>query len=237
MKNLEKDWLTLSPIDFEYKKYVLLAYMQAIKKQFLQVELYPAMADLVSHYNELLTIQRNQEILRENFPTQLTLVDFENWQLLYKKMITDTTLMTEIENIINFAIPHIKNALTEGKSIYEHIEENIELQPIGILSLNDDAGFLIIYEDKKTEAQIFEYKITIFENANENFRGIHTRFLETVPKNIHNTFENLKVQMMKKYSEKNHSTTYLAYSKLQCPLDSTLLPIAKRQLVKFLTKK
>ena len=28
MKNLEKDWLTQGLIDFEYKKYILLSYLQ-----------------------------------------------------------------------------------------------------------------------------------------------------------------------------------------------------------------
>jgi hypothetical protein len=236
MKILEKDWLTESPIDFEYKKYVLLAYMQNVKKYFSQIELYPTLADLVFHYNHLLTIQRNQEILKENFPSELSMADFENWQLIYKKMITDTSLMTEIEDIIQFALPHIKDALVEGKNIYEYIEENIDLQPVGLVALNHDNGFLIVYEDKKKEANVFEYKITIFESTHENYRGIHTKYLETMPKNIHNTFENIKLEILRKHADSHNSTTYLAYSKLECPLNSTLLPIAKRQLVKSLMK-
>ena len=53
MEKLSKDWLTQGLIDFEYKKYLLLAYLQKAKKSFEKVELYPFLADLVFHYRNL----------------------------------------------------------------------------------------------------------------------------------------------------------------------------------------
>ena len=34
MKKLEKDWLTRGLIDFEYKKYILLSYLQGVQSYF-----------------------------------------------------------------------------------------------------------------------------------------------------------------------------------------------------------
>jgi hypothetical protein len=51
MKKLEEDWLTKGLIDFEYKKYILLDYLQHIKEQFKERRLYPFLSDLVFHYN------------------------------------------------------------------------------------------------------------------------------------------------------------------------------------------
>ena len=53
MEKLSKDWLTQGLIDFEYKKYVLMAYLQRVKTSFERIELYPFMADLVFHYRNL----------------------------------------------------------------------------------------------------------------------------------------------------------------------------------------
>jgi hypothetical protein len=231
MKNLEKDWLTSQPIDFEYKKYLILAYLQSARKQFEKVELYPTLADLVSHYTQLLNLQQKQESMKQNFPTKLSTADLENWQLIYKKLEENNETILEIEDIINFAIPQIKEGLNEGKKIYEYIEKNIQVLPIGLLGLHNYIGFLIIYKEKEKEAQVFEYKISIFENANEIYRGIHTNFLENIQKNTSNTFESLKQNLVKKYGY-IHSSTYLAYSKVNCSLDFTLLPVVKRLLVK-----
>ncbi len=41
MESLKDNWLTEGLIDFEYKKYVLLAYMKRVKESFGRVELYP----------------------------------------------------------------------------------------------------------------------------------------------------------------------------------------------------
>ena len=42
MPKLSKDWITEKHIDFEYKKYVLLAYLQEVEKHFEMTSLYPA---------------------------------------------------------------------------------------------------------------------------------------------------------------------------------------------------
>ena len=49
MEKLSQDWLTQGLIDFEYKKYVLLAYLKTAKESFGRVELYPFLTDLVFH--------------------------------------------------------------------------------------------------------------------------------------------------------------------------------------------
>ena len=68
MEKLSKDWLTQGLIDFEYKKYVLMAYLQTVKSSFGKVELYPFMADLVFHYRNLQALKENKALIRESFP-------------------------------------------------------------------------------------------------------------------------------------------------------------------------
>ena len=68
MEKLSKDWLTQGLIDFEYKKYVLMAYLQTVKNSFGKVELYPFLADLVFHYRNLQALKENKALIRESFP-------------------------------------------------------------------------------------------------------------------------------------------------------------------------
>jgi hypothetical protein len=50
MDKLKDNWLTDGLIDFEYKKYQLLAYFKNVKESFQRVELYPFLGDMIFHY-------------------------------------------------------------------------------------------------------------------------------------------------------------------------------------------
>ena len=72
MEKLEVNWLTEGIIDFEYKKYLLLAYFKTVKESFTRIELYPYLADLVFHYRNLQLIKDNQQLLCESFPKEIS---------------------------------------------------------------------------------------------------------------------------------------------------------------------
>jgi len=87
MEKLSKDWLTQGLIDFEYKKYLLLAYLQTVKNSFDRIELYPFMADLVFHYRNLLAVKENKALIRESFPKEISLEEFKKLELSYKQLV------------------------------------------------------------------------------------------------------------------------------------------------------
>src|SRR5215475_4990814 len=102
MEKLSKDWLTQGLIDFEYKKYVLMAYLQTVKNSFGKVELYPFLADLVFHYRNLMALKENKTLLRDSFPKELSVEEMKKLELRYREIIEDDTIMVELESIINF---------------------------------------------------------------------------------------------------------------------------------------
>ena len=54
MKTLSETWFAEGYIDFELKKYMLLAYLQEINKGFTENKLYPQLADIIFHYNNVI---------------------------------------------------------------------------------------------------------------------------------------------------------------------------------------
>lgn len=235
MKQLDKDWLTKDWIDFEYKRYLLLAYMQEVKRNFDSVRLYPHLSDLIFHYQNLLFVKNNKKLMYENFPKEISRADFESLNFQYKKMVQDADLMRELEETIEFSIPLFKKMMDEGKNIYEWIENHMEIVPIGLTPLNFNEGYVFISEEDQKEIKIYEYQITIFENSNETYRGVHTHYLESVSKRISQTIENLKIELVKKYNKLPNPATYLISVSVTCPHIETLLPIAKRLLVKYVS--
>ena len=85
MGTLKHNWLTDYLIDFEYKKYVLLAYLQNAKKSFTEVRLFPCLSDLIFHYRNLMHYIESKELVDENLPVEMAGMDLGAMKLIYEK--------------------------------------------------------------------------------------------------------------------------------------------------------
>ncbi|MEP5612346.1 MAG: hypothetical protein ABJP45_08850 [Cyclobacteriaceae bacterium] len=235
MENLKHDWLTEGLIDFEYKKYILLAYLKDIRRRFDMNELYPFMSDLVFHYRNILKVKESKKLMYENFPESLSKADFKKLQLVYKKVVKDGEVMQALDDIITYALPKIQSTLDDGKEIYEFVEENIEIIPVGVSAIYEKEGYLFINQDNASDVSVYRYEITLFEHADEKYRSMTTEFLMNDIKNISRTFEKIKIDLTRKFTELPNPATYLALSRLKFPLNETLLPVAKRMLVRAIS--
>ena len=236
MDQLSKDWLTQGLIDFEYKKYVLLAYLKSVRDSFSRVELYPFMGDLVFHYRNLLAVRDNKALIRESFPKEISIEEFKKLELSYRQMVEDDAVMEELESIIEFALPRIKDSLQEGSVIYELVEAQCEIAPIGVTPLYAKEGYLFVTQPPEKETNVYRYQVSIFEQSHEQLRSLNTEFVQSVTKNTVNTYENIKLQLIKKYRDLPNPATYLILSKMKFPFSETLMPVAKRLFVKHISK-
>lgn len=236
MDQLSKDWLTQGLIDFEYKKYVLLAYLKTVKNSFSRVELYPFMGDLVFHYRNLLSVKENKALIRESFPKEISVEEFKRLELSYRQMVEDDAVMEELESIIDFSIPKIKDSLQEGSVIYELVEAHCEIAPIGVTPLYAQEGYLFVTQPPENETNVYRYQMSIFEQSHEQLRSLNTSFIECVAKNTSNTYERIKLDLVKKFRDLPNPATYLILSRKKFPFTETLMPVAKRLFVKHISK-
>lgn len=235
MNHLSANWLTEGLMDAEYKKYVLLAYLQNVSRNFGEQRLYPFLSDLVYHYRSLLSLQQNKQTVSGQFPKNIKKVDLDNFTIEYEKVMNDDRFMEEIEIILNFAIPKIQEHLNSGTEIYEFVETKIAILPIGILPLNPDEGYLLISNGNTENTQAFAYKVTIFDNAHEKYRAVKTNFLDQFTRSLCNTYESMKLDLIKRNKNLPNPATFVVQSSHTFPLYETLLPVAKRNLVRLLS--
>jgi hypothetical protein len=233
-QRLSDNWITTNHIDFEYKKYILLAYLQHVNDCFEETKLYPALSELVKHYRNLVALRDQKNSLYNSFPEKLNSADLQNFKLVYEKLSTDDRLMTELESIINFSIPQFEQHLAEGKKIYDFIESKLNIYPIGIVPLHTDAGYLLLKNGDKNETVVFEYQITIFDQPTERYRAIGVQYVNSFEKTLRNTYENIKGDLLRYNKNLPNPATYVIESELTLPFEDTLLPLAKRTLVKYL---
>jgi hypothetical protein len=237
MESLSNNWITEKHIDFEYKKYMLLAYLQHVYDHFTENKLYPSLSELMKHYRNLLSLHENKRKFSESLPERMAAADFKNFKIVYDKIMEDDALMQEIEQIILFSLPQFEKHINEGKKIYDFIESTITVSTIGIVPLNLNEGYLFLSAKKNPEALVFEYQITLFENPEEKYRGICTHYLCSYEKTLSNSYEGIKSDLLQQRKGLPNPATYVVESSLQLPLEETFLPLAKRTLMKVVANK
>ena len=235
MKQLSQTWFAEGYIDFELKKYTLLAYLKEISQYFNENKLYPQLSDLIFHYNNMVAFRENKKYLQEHFPKKLSGIQIEKLQVLYEQMIADDSLMQELEEIINFSAGEMKTTISSGAEIYEFVEENITITPIGIVPLDIKEGYFFLSAGDSKSTHVYYYRLSIFEKHDEKFRSMKTSYIEMMRKSFVNTYENIKAALIKNRTDLPNPAVYSIETGLNFPVEETLLPVAKRSLVKFIS--
>jgi len=235
MKTLSETWFADGYIDFELKKYTLLAYLQEVNKYFNENKLYPQLGDIIFHYNNLVAFRENKKFLEEQFPKKLSGIQIEKLQVLYEQMIQDDTLMQELEEIINYSAGRMKKAISNGTEIYEFVEDKLKIFPVGIVPLDTNEGYFFLSEGSHSYTRVYQYRLSFFEKHDEKYRSIRTEYIDSWQRNMAHSYEHIKSELVKIKSELPNPAVYSIETELRFPLEETLLPIAKRSLVRYIT--
>ena len=235
MKTLSETWFADGYIDFELKKYTLLAYLQEVNKFFNENKLYPQLGDVIFHYNNLVAFKENKKYLQEQFPKKLTGIQIEKLQVLYEQIIEDDELMQELEDIMNYSVNKIKKTINSGTEIYEFVEDKLTIFPVGIIPLDNNEGYFFLSEGTYRNTFVYQYRLSFFEKHDEKFRAIRTEFVNEWERNMVNTYENIKAELIRHKKDLPNPAVYSIETELTFPIAETLLPVAKRSLVRYIS--
>ncbi len=236
MEALNPNWITEGRIDFEYKKYVLLSYLQSTQKKFSENKLYPFFQDLIAHQQNLIFFREQKQFIQDHLPKTIDGIDIKQQKINYKIAEPDPDALAEIENIIDFAIPKINNQIQIAKHIYDETDQQILIDTVGIVPVYNDEGYLLFRTEKRSDILVYLYELSIFENNHETYRALKTTYFETYPHTIFNYNEAIKTDLIKKNTALPNPATFVLHCKLDLPFTETVLPVAKRRFVRFLSK-
>lgn len=231
---LSETWFMEGYIDFELQKYRLLAYLRDVKHSFDETKLYPQLSDIVFHYNNLLAFARNKQVLQDQFPRRIDKVDPRQMEIVYERMLADDELMQELEHITQYALGEMKGTISEGAELYEFVEKQLQIEPVGIMPLYKDEGYVFLRYGDHTDVRIYGYTVTLFEHHNAKYRGIKMEYLDSRTKNLANTYEQIKIDIVRNIRALPNPAVYKVEFPLSVPFNETLLPITKRVLVRHL---
>ncbi|WPR76501.1 hypothetical protein [Algoriphagus sp. NG3] len=232
MTTLPKNWITEGHIDFEYKKYQLLAYLQESNRRFQEIKLYPILAELIDHYRNLEELKSGKTELKNLFPKKLESIDLQRGRLNYLSTIKEEGIMKELSLITDFALPKLSAQIEEGKTIYDYVEDQMEFEPVGILPIYNQEGYILLSREKKKEIHAFRYKSSLIHFAGEKFRSISMWLIGVFQRSLVNTLEKIKMDLVKEIKELPNPATWRIHSQQEFPIEETLVPISKRLLLR-----
>ncbi|GAB3899081.1 hypothetical protein GCM10028803_19580 [Larkinella knui] len=238
MKKLQKDWLTQGLIDLEYKKFVVLAYLQNVQQHFSDKKLYPDLTELRDHYETGLRFRNRKGTLSASFPKDATGIDPESLTVRYQSRQEDDEYMSEIDSIINFALPRFGQALTKGQQMADELAANLTLTPIGMLPLRRDEGYIFLHWTAHSQTHIYYFNLAwsglalpglaLPNTSQTGSQPIRTRYIDSVRKGVGRTYETLKLELIRRRPFLPNPATFMVESKRRLPLEETLLPMAEK---------
>lgn len=232
MAPLRNDWLTEGIFDFEYKKYVLLSYLQQVDQQFTKNYYFPHFNELRFHFQSCVGLRSNKEAIKMAFPKTLKGINTKDMRLEYEENEQDGQLMGELNYILDFAIPLFSSTLDRGAAKIAEVSENISISPVGIVPLRTDEGYLLFVNPSEKAVSIFQYGLTFYDEFKE--RQIRTQFVDKERIGLGNTVAQLKVSLTRRNSSLPNPATYVVESKYDYPLEETLLPVTRKIMLQQL---
>lgn len=233
MGTLSENWLTEDLMDFEYKKYIVLAYLQSVQAHFNEQKLYPDFAELISHYKNMILLKNNTVNLENKFKKNLTGIDFKTMKLQYSSAFDDETIQ-ELKQIIEFCEPLFESELGKGKTIFDFAEQHIYSDHIGILPIYKTEGYFILQPYESKQVSVYTYTFSKINLLQQEVYGLNSSYYSSYTLSLAKPVDKLKLDIIDSNPQFPNPAVYLFKAKAELPTNETFLPIAKRLLYKQL---
>jgi hypothetical protein len=234
MKTLSANWITENLVDFEYKKYLLLDYLQQVKTHFKDKKLYPDLSEVINHYRNLTELKKSTSSLKENMRKNVNGLDIEHLKLTYENL-TDEEWFNEISLIIDFSLPLIGNEVNEGKSIFDFVEKNILFDPVGLLPIHKQEGYFLLNPCDSKQVIAYSYNLSSISIMNREHVGLSVTYFSDYTITISQPVDKIKSELISNNPSMPNPAVYLFRAKTVFPKEETFLPVAKRMLLHAIT--
>ena len=235
LKSLNLDSFVSKETDIEKNQYKILSGLKEYRLEFKQNKLYPSLSELVYLSSQLEDISDRKGTI--SIPLPKGIKSKSKDKNIFIEIVEQQKDQKEyLFDLINWAIPLIKNLIDEAYILYNFVEENMEIIEVGIRPVFKNEGYLLVPNNNQNVLKIFRYESSIYSSEARPFHSLKTRFVQNSKQlNFAGAEEFVKLELIKKYNEKPNIATYLCNTELDLPFDETIFPIAKRKLLDYLS--
>ena len=234
---LDLDLFTQVQSDYEVRQYKVLAALKKISEDFQQNRIYPHLSELVNLRSTLLDIKNRLEDIRNDFPKRIKNIDLVNEIIEHEVVFVDGSDLSKVEDLIEWALPHIETTIEEGKAIYEFVDDEIRIEEVGIIPNYVDEGYFFVPDNAVAKLLLFQYEVSIFQSAQDQYRSLKTGFLKALHQGRAMLSPNsIKLDLIREHKKLPNPATYSFETDLDFPFNETIFPVVKRKLLQQLAE-
>lgn len=219
--------------DFELSQFHILNGLQQVRKQFAQNKIYPTLAELIELYTSLNRVSQSGRNLRAELPKRIKRIDLKNNRIIYEPVDLHHADIEAIEQLIEWAMPFIRQAIEEGQTIFNFVDDNIKVEEVGILPTYVEEGYFLLPDLQGGLVHVIRYEVSIFSSSEQRYRNLKTTTIKTIPlASLGFSPGSVKMELITTHRELPNPATYYFATDLDFPFLETMLPIAKRKLLR-----
>lgn len=175
MNEMKPYWFIESPIDLEYKYYVLMAYLVKVKESFRDNGFERGFKNLLTIRKDLENFVKNTEFSQK---TRAKMTE-EETDHFYNLLDKNLDIIGEIEEIAKNSIRVIDEFLEENNHFYEKYNSLVDVESYCSKYNLWDQGFLVIRKKEEKTMRIFTWFFSIVKISNkENVALLMTELLD-----------------------------------------------------------
>ncbi|NNE35969.1 MAG: hypothetical protein HKN13_12070 [Rhodothermales bacterium] len=221
--------------DVESAQYRILAKLKSVRDSFKHNSIYPHLSHLIGLHETVERLVGGIDSIREALPGTVTGIDLDNGTVIYEKQKLDDNQLAHIEELLRWALPHIQEAIEVGRTIYEFVDDNMELEEVGIVPSYVKEGYLLVPDRKLMELHVLRYEFSVLVGVQERYRSLKTTHVKTIPGGtVHIAPASVKLDLVTENRDLPNPATYHFVTQLEFPFRDTVLPVAKRKLIRYL---
>jgi len=237
MATLDLNLFARAADDVERTQYQILSGLQQAHKDFEEQRIYPHLGQLVALYTSIRTIMDRSDSYRTATTGEATGVDWEAGALQYKWPELEDDELSTVRALMEWALPRIQEAIEEGRSIYEMVEDNFDVETVGIVPSYVQEGYVLVPDREVQRLHVLRYTVSIFTKEDEKYRTLKTEHCKSIDQfGVDTHPSSVKMEMVEERDDLPNPATYMFNTDLAVPYEPTLLPVAKRTLMRHLAQ-
>lgn len=210
---LDNDWLTTDPIDFEYKKYMVLAYDQRLTKELEQQKIYPNLSDIVEKIKIVNEFLSNVQQFEQS-KLGVTDIDWNKKEVVYQSHLIDPNF-DEIKAIAKFSKSILVDLYDKYRRLLDDVDYSIVISGCKVDIFNMYDGYIVLKTGKRDKILYYEVVRLLY------------------PK-IHYVLKTSKVSEQEYYSDRLTKNVFDVIFKGNYPMKESTLPVYRRKFLENL---
>jgi hypothetical protein len=221
--------------DAESARYRVLSTLQSTREAFKRNSIYPHLGRLIKLHDTVSDLVDGIDDFREALPARLASVDLRRQVVLYQQNELDDDQLAAVEELMRWALPLLQEAIEEGRTIFEFVDNHMTLTEVGIVPSYVNEGYLLVPDRQLQELHVLRYELSVLLGVEERFQALRTVCVKTLSwVGVERIPASIKLDLVAENRDLPNPATYHFQTDLEFPFSETLLPVAKRKLMRYL---